>query len=410
MGMGTEEQLATLAQDSTTPPSGPEAVVPGDLPSGRGADSVWVHLAIIIPLAAIIFLFRLGVADWRDAVDTHQWVMISHMMAGDGWVLPLRNRLHLPAKPPLFAWLGALWYYAEPLLTMGLPWIIALPATVAGTSLLPQRQRRFLWVWATVMFVFFSLSLGKRRVYLLPLRPALAILLAGWLVPQLARWRGRARTTLPPPVVRGVIAALVLAMLAVAVALVAGVGGWGTMPEQWSYWWRLFVREYPATIAGFALAIGLGMDQMLRALWQHRVERAAFALVLILGLGTAIAISCDAIVRGQAVSMRPLARQVAVALAPDEPLAFFETDDEEAIPLQFHLRRHIGVVRSVGGHEPCTPPAAGAYLIQENVWETQGCAGNPTWHVLARGGPEVRRHRGQRMVFARYTASPDSPP
>jgi hypothetical protein len=40
----------------------------------------------------------------------------------------------------------------------------------------------FLKIWFAVMFVFFSIALGKRPVYLLPLYAALAILMAKWFV------------------------------------------------------------------------------------------------------------------------------------------------------------------------------------------------------------------------------------
>jgi hypothetical protein len=296
------------------------------------------------------------------------------------------------------------WYSLEPLLTMGLPWTIAVPAAAAGKSALPSRHRRFLWVWVAVMFVFFSLSLGKRRAYLLPLRPALAILLAGWLVPQFARLRGRERAVVPPMAARAVVAGAVFALLAAAVALGVGLGGWGMAPERWSYWWRLYVREYPGTVLGFGLVIGLCLDQTLRALWQRRMERAACAFVVTLAVGTTIGISSDAIARGRAVSMQPLARQVSAAVALDEPLAFLDTDDEDAIPLEFHLRRHVGVAQSVGGGDSCTPPAPGAYLMLESLWDARGCASDPAWQVIARGGPEVRSHRKQRLVFARYSA------
>jgi 4-amino-4-deoxy-L-arabinose transferase-like glycosyltransferase len=600
--MSVEDQV--IAPPDGADASAPAAVAgarelanaPGPLPndefrtsSTTRADesSVWAHLAIIIPLALMIFLFRLGVADWRDGCDTHQGKIIAQIMAGDGWVLPLRNGRYLPTKPPLYSWFGALsatlrgsdgdlldarlpsavlalagtllvyaaaramaggavalwsaliwittpqviitgrdsrvdmvfcvfltaalllswyvwegrggrytaalaglcfglatlskgplalvlgvlvfgvaavvatpapgwrlliaplpvllslgipavwyiaatvehgmeflrlhfldenvsrfvtgqdrlpWYYVEPLISMGLPWTIALPAAGAGTSALPSRHRRFLWVWVTVMFVFFSASLGKRRAYLLPLRPALAILLAGWLVPQLVRLRGRERAALPPPAVRALIAGSVLVVLGVALVLSVGLGGWGTAPELWSYWWRLYVREYPGTIVGFTLVIGVGLDQTLRALWQRRMERAAFAFVVTLGVGTAIAISSDAIVRGQALSAQPLARQVAANLAPDEPVAFLDTNDDDDLvnEFQFHFRRHTGVTHSVGDHTSCTPPAPGAYLMLEREWDARRCGADSAWHVIARGGPEVRSHRDQRLVFARY--------
>ena len=38
----------------------------------------------------------------------------------------------------------------------------------------------FLQLWFLVMFLFFSISVGKRPVYLLPLYPALSLLFAGW--------------------------------------------------------------------------------------------------------------------------------------------------------------------------------------------------------------------------------------
>jgi len=66
---------------------------------------------------------------------------------------------------------------------------------VAGSAVervpLPRRVRRVLWAWVVVMLVFFSRLTGQAPRVLLVLRPALAILLAGWLAPQLARWRAR---------------------------------------------------------------------------------------------------------------------------------------------------------------------------------------------------------------------------
>jgi hypothetical protein len=43
-------------------------------------------------------------------------------------------------------------------------------------------DRLFIKIWLVVMFAFFSISLGKRAVYLLPLYPALAVLIAAWIV------------------------------------------------------------------------------------------------------------------------------------------------------------------------------------------------------------------------------------
>ena len=66
-----------------------------------------VRLAIVVSLALVVFFFRLGVADWRGDADVHQAQIIQDIMAGRGWVLPLRNGRHIPDKPPLFSWVGA---------------------------------------------------------------------------------------------------------------------------------------------------------------------------------------------------------------------------------------------------------------------------------------------------------------
>jgi hypothetical protein len=78
-----------------------------------------------------------------------------------------------------------LYYYIPYLFAQGLPWAIFLP--VALWECFKKRSIRdddsfFIKLWFAVMFAFFSVSLGKRPVYLLPLYPALAVLTATWLV------------------------------------------------------------------------------------------------------------------------------------------------------------------------------------------------------------------------------------
>ncbi|XER14151.1 Undecaprenyl phosphate-alpha-4-amino-4-deoxy-L-arabinose arabinosyl transferase [Sporomusa aerivorans] len=80
---------------------------------------------------------------------------------------------------------GSLWYYYIPVLLLGFfPWTIFLVQSVAAAI----RNRRdskqgsaliFFVIWATVIFVFFSLSQTKLVSYILPMFPPLA-LLAGW--------------------------------------------------------------------------------------------------------------------------------------------------------------------------------------------------------------------------------------
>jgi 4-amino-4-deoxy-L-arabinose transferase-like glycosyltransferase len=61
-----------------------------------------------------------------------------------------------------------------------LPWFLFIPAAVAyGFSREKVEKRReflFLFIWFALIFIFFSLSKGKRAIYLLPLYPAAALM------------------------------------------------------------------------------------------------------------------------------------------------------------------------------------------------------------------------------------------
>jgi 4-amino-4-deoxy-L-arabinose transferase-like glycosyltransferase len=76
-----------------------------------------------------------------------------------------------------------IYYYLDYLFTLALPWALFFPFLVWDAFRKDWRDdddRLFLMLWFAVMFVFFSLAAGKRPVYLLPVYPALALLLADW--------------------------------------------------------------------------------------------------------------------------------------------------------------------------------------------------------------------------------------
>ncbi len=86
------------------------------------------------------------------------------------------------------------YYYIGYLFSQALPWGIFLPLMfwdVFKTGIRSDDDRWFLKLWFLVMFVFFSVAAGKRAVYLLPIYPALSLLLAGWFRDSVACGRGR---------------------------------------------------------------------------------------------------------------------------------------------------------------------------------------------------------------------------
>ncbi|MGH8738601.1 MAG: phospholipid carrier-dependent glycosyltransferase [Burkholderiales bacterium] len=79
------------------------------------------------------------------------------------------------------------WWYFLPVLALGLvPWTLALPGALAAATrrrpLLAFQPQRFLLAWSVLVFVFFSISDSKLFPYILPIFPALAMLLADWLL------------------------------------------------------------------------------------------------------------------------------------------------------------------------------------------------------------------------------------
>ena len=584
--------MSTIENEPTKPAAqtaeDPAASAP--LASAPTPKASWLlHLAILIPLALGLFLFQLGQADWEDDSESCGGQIMQEMVSGHGWILPLRNGRHMPVKPPLFYWLGALsararhsgvdlldarlpsallatlglvivylytrrvagasvalwaslilvttpqfiiearnsrvdmafcvlltaalflahqvwegeagrraavlaglclglaalskgplafalavlvmlplaivappfptwrallapatlitavvvpglwyaaatvqqgwaflrlhvytenvgrllgeqghfplWWYVEPLFTGGLPWTIALPAAVPMESAVPQRTRRFLWLWTVAMFVFFSLSPGKRRAYLVMVRPALAILLAGWLVPQLARLRQTPRPATVPRSVHVVIGLVIGVGLLCILGLRMGIGGFGTAETAWSHWWRQYLLEETRVAVTLVIGVAIGAELMARWISQRRFEWAAGAFVGTLALGLGIGISAGAIVRGSGASFRPFAERLATQVDVTQPLAFFDVDDETAIALLFHLRRHVAVVSPRDAEHSCEPPTAGLYLVGERAWEARACFRDERWHAIEHGGPLVQSQQWRRLVLARYDAT-----
>ncbi len=75
------------------------------------------------------------------------------------------------------------YYYIPYLFSQGLPWSLFLPFLLWDSfkqGFSSDDDTLFLRLWFLVMFVFFSISVGKRPDYLLPLYPALSLMMGAW--------------------------------------------------------------------------------------------------------------------------------------------------------------------------------------------------------------------------------------
>ena len=218
------------------------------------------------------------------------------------------------------------WFFVPVLLLGMLPWIVALvPALLRAW---PRRAvegfdaRRFLLVWCAVVFVFFSASSSKLLPYILPLFPALSLLVGDYL-------RSADRRVL---FAQAAVTLLVGAALAVAAPRAPLYSSDAIPPD-------LLERYVPWLIAaGLALAGG-GLASaacLARDLRLYGVLAFAFA-----GLGAAQLALSGYQTLSPSLSAYDIAHKVRDQLKPDTPFYFVETFDHSAL---FYLRRQVTMV------------------------------------------------------------------
>lgn len=222
---------------------------------------------------------------------------------------------------------GPLWYFVPYLLAGALPWTSLLPSLArAGTRGRPAADphaARLLLVWAGFVFTFFSLSGSKLPSYILPMFPALALLLAVHL-----------ERIEPARLARH------LAMPAAAGLALAGAA---LLADR-------HARPDTPVEALRSLAVALGTAGALvvvataLAAGALRRQRKALALVLVSG-ATVAAVTLTMIGHdrlGRLKSSKAVAATLAGRLAPDAQVYSVAMYDQT---FPFYLRRDVTLVR-----------------------------------------------------------------
>jgi len=218
------------------------------------------------------------------------------------------------------------WYFL-PILLLGIvPWIVGLfPALRSAwerSTATGFHARRFLLVWCAVVFVFFSASSSKLVSYILPLFPALSLLIGGYLG---SAGRG--------VLLAQAVAAALLGIAVAAVAPQAPVYASGTVPPS------LLEAYVPwIIVAGLALAAG----GLLSAAFLARGKRVPAVLAL----------ACGGLVLAQtsltgheslapSLSAYHIVHKIRDQLKPDIPFYVVETFDHT---LLYYLGRNVTMV------------------------------------------------------------------
>ena len=262
-------------------------------------------------------------------------------------------------------------YYFLPGLFLGMvPWSVFFPAL--GVSLYRSRRTLsdakglYLLVWCGTVFVFFSLPVGKRTVYILPLYPAVALLWGAW-------WQqviSEAKPGLGWVRVGGyVCAALFFAAVGLLGAEVAGSDLVGLL-RPFLYWrdqatLPLVVTRFVAE-ARLAVGIWLGVSGLggLGLLWALRRAAWEYVFGCLAGL-TMLTLLCV----GRPVNLTiagvrtyaPFMARVRQSVGDTDPLFFYRTYDDGAL---FYARRRIPELAAL---EAMVRP--GFVLMRKGEWE-----------------------------------------
>lgn len=156
---------------------------------GKKAERRRTHYAIGV-LAAIAFV-ALWLIPARMAASDQAPAAADAVIAGDLFRQTI-GRFFLGVSKAQWPW-----YYLVNLPVDWMPWSLFLPwiAVDVWRRRREDERMRILLRWCVPAFIVFSISIGKRAIYLLPLYPALAILVAGSILRLMdsdhAAWRRR---------------------------------------------------------------------------------------------------------------------------------------------------------------------------------------------------------------------------
>lgn len=238
------------------------------------------------------------------------------------------------------------YYYLPVFLENSLPWSFFFPPLAAFVysqrRRLSERDLLFPLIWFFAVFVFFSASLGKRGVYILPLYPAMALLFGAWWqelekngaqggAP--ARWFGFLLS-----------GSCLLALTGLSFHFAATYGLADQNPLTFLAKWKNFSHILRALSPPSPLLVGFLLANMAAALWLFRALlnwnwRLTFASLLLLAL-TVNLIMKIAILPPVAFerTMKPFMSRVNKIVGPQLPLLFYRGFDYGAV---FYAGRHI---------------------------------------------------------------------
>ncbi len=223
------------------------------------------------------------------------------------------------------------WFFVPVVIVGMFPWLAFLTAALRRPwRLLSIRDRQFdprlfLWIWTWMIFLFFSISHSKLPFYILPIFPALALLIGM----EMERMRGRA-------------IAIRLGISAILLAIAVPGLYWIREPEKVQVLggaFHNFISSISVMLAVWVLLLAVAVVLA----WRGRVV-AALLLTAVVGLAVPQTLLIRFQVLAPIYSAEPMAAKIAPFLAPGEPVYAVHWFRRG---LPFYLRRTVTLVNEV---------------------------------------------------------------
>jgi 4-amino-4-deoxy-L-arabinose transferase-like glycosyltransferase len=224
---------------------------------------------------------------------------------------------------------GPLYYFLPVLLGGMLPWSVFLPRALVG--LWRVRELRLFFIWSGVVFLFFSVSGSKLPPYILPVFPALALIL-GYLFG--SRWKDAVSKV-------EVTAYIVLFLIAGAAGIAAlrgNLGAWVTDPST---------LEVISSVKGLEIGLAMVSGVIIVALCIRSVRRYASLLGLLTGfsLSLIVLMMCQADVIDGLKTAKALALPINHSAEPGAVLVSYGSYQQT---LPFYTKQRVYLVDYTG--------------------------------------------------------------
>lgn len=262
----------------------------------------WGIVRRIRPVAGVL-LFLAITAPWFIAVSMAN-AEFAHFFFVQEHFQRFTTQMHHRVQPG--------WYFIPVLLAGLAPWLVPL----FRSALQAIRQRTdaelLLWIWAIVVFVFFSASGSKLPAYILPIFPALGVLIARSATTATLKWQS-------------------IAMIPVALGVGLAVYRIGSGGRY---------AAYADWLVAADLALAAAAIAALYFAWRQRAGAAVLALALGGLISTQVGIAGHRTLSDRFSASSTIAA-LPTPIAPNEPVFAFDTYDH-TIP--WSLRRTVTMV------------------------------------------------------------------